>query len=118
MLIYAVTATLSLILLPSKFIAAVYFVFTGLYPLIKRRFDRFPALLSWLFKAFYFNASLTAALLAAKFLFALETYADLLLVVYFATANLCFVLFDILIKRATLAYLYRYRKHFQRLFKL
>lgn len=116
-MIYAVTATLSLILLPTKFIAAVYLVFTGLYPLIKRGFDRFPTFLSWLFKLLYFNFSLTAALLLAKYLFAVETYADWMLVLYYATANLSFILFDILIKRLTLLYLVRYRERFRRLFK-
>lgn len=116
-MIYAVTATLSLILLPSKFIAAVYLVFTGLYPLIKRHFDRFKKPIAPLLKALYFNASLTAALLAARFLFAIDTYADWMLVLYFATANLCFILFDILIKRLTLVYLMRYRSRFRKFFK-
>ena len=116
-MIYAVTSTLSLILLPSKFIAAVYLVFTGLYPLIKRRFDRFPTAIAWLFKALYFNASLTSALLIARFVFAIDTYAGWMLVLYFATANLTFVLFDFTIKRLTLVYLVRYRKRFSKFFK-
>ena len=98
-MIYAVTSTLSLILLPSKFIAAVYLVFTGLYPLIKRHFDRCPKIIAWLLKAVYFNASLTAALVLAKFVFAIEVYGGIMLILYYATANLCFILFDILIRK-------------------
>ena len=116
-MIYAVTSTLSLLLLPSKFIAAVYLVFTGLYPLVKRRFDAFPKIPAWGLKLLYFNFSLAMALVLAKFVFLIETYSDLLLVLYFATANLCFILFDILIKRATLVYLVRYRERFRRFFK-
>ena len=117
-MIYAVTSILSLMLLPSKFIAAVYLVFTGLYPLIKRHFDRCPKILAWLLKAVYFNLSLTSALLLAKFVFAIEVYGGVMLILYYATANLCFVLFDILINRLTLLYLYRYRSRFQKFFKL
>lgn len=116
-MIYAVTSLLSLIFLPNKFIAAVYLVFTGLYPLIKRHFDKCPKLLGIILKLLYFNGSLTVALLLARFVFAIDTYADWLLVVYYLTANLCFFMFDILIKRLTLVYMIRYRDRFKKFFK-
>ena len=116
-LIYAVTSTLSLILLPNKFIAAVYLVFTGLYPLIKRHFDKLGTVLSIILKIVYFNSALTAAILVARFVFSITNYADWLLVAYYAIANLCFWLFDILIKRLTTVYLIRYRERFKRFFK-
>ena len=116
-MIYAATSLLALFLLPSKFIAAVYLVFTGLYPLVKRHFDKCPRVLSVFLKLVYFNASLTAALLLARFVFAIDTDTCWLLAVYYLTANLCYILFDILIKRLTTVYLIRYRERFKRFFK-
>jgi len=116
-MIYAATSFLSLLLLPSKFIAAVYLVFTGLYPLIKRFFDKTPRLVLVLLKLVYFNAALTAALLLARFLFGVEDLAGWLLVFYYVIANLSFWLFDILIKRLTLTYMLRFRHRLKRFFK-
>ncbi len=116
-MIFGGTSLLALLLLPSKFIAAVYLVFTGLYPLIKRHFDRLPKVLSVLLKLVYFNTSLTLALLLAKFVFLIDTYADWLLVLYYLLSNLCFWLFDLLIRRLTAVYLIRWRITFRRFFK-
>lgn len=116
-MIYAATSLLALMLLPSKFIAAIYLVFTGLYPLIKRYFDRTGKLLSILLKLVYFNGALTAALLLARFVFGINDYAGWLLIAYYALANLSFWLFDILIKRLTLVYMLRFRSRMKRFFK-
>ena len=116
-MIYAATSLLSLMLLPNKFIAAVYLVFTGLYPLIKRHFDKLGRVLSILLKLIYFNGALTVALVLARFVFLVEGYSDWLLVGYYVLANLCFWLFDILIKRLTVVYMTRYRDKFKKFFK-
>ena len=116
-MIYAATSLLSLLLLPSKFIAAIYLVFTGLYPLIKRFFDKLGRVLSCLLKVLYFNGSLTAALLLARFVFGITDYAGWLLVAYYLVANVCFWLFDLLIKRLTVLYMVRFRHRLKRFFK-
>lgn len=120
-MIYLATSLLSLLFLPSKFIAAVYLAFSGLYPLIKRLFDSKGLVLSLLLKLVYFNGALALALLGAKFLFPLEVESEkfnlLFLTAYFAIANAAFWLFDILLKKATLLYMVKYRHRFRRFFK-
>ncbi len=116
-MIYFATSFLSLAFLPNKFIAAVYLAFTGLYPIIKRFFDARGKLLALFLKAVYFNGALTVALLAAKYLFAIEVYAGWMLVLYYVTANTAFLLFDILLRRMTIVYMTRWRGKTKRFFK-
>jgi len=120
-MIYLATSLLTLLFLPSKFIAAVYVAFSGLYPLLKRFFDARGRVLSILLKLLYFNGALTVALVGARFLFPLEVDSEkfntLFLAAYFAVANVAFWLFDILLKKATMLYLVKYRHRFRRFFK-
>ncbi len=116
-MIYAGTVFLSLLLLPQKFTALLYAAFTGLYPLLKRYFDRRGRVLSWILKFLYLNAALTAALLAAKWIFAIPLYTPLLMAVFYGLANLTFVLFDFCLKRVTLLYLVRFREKMKRFFR-
>ena len=120
-MIYFATSFLSFLFLPSKFIAAVYFAFSGLYPIIMRFFDTRGRVLAILLKIVYFNAALALALIGARFLFPLEVdrekYTFLFLLAYFVVANIAFWLFDILLKRATMLYMVKYRHRFRRFFK-
>ena len=120
-MIYLATSLLTLLFLPSKFIAAVYLAFSGLYPLIKRFFDSRGLVLSLLLKLVYFNGALTLALLGAKFLFPLEVESEqfnfLFLSAYYAIANAAFWLFDVLLKKASMLYMIKYRHRFRRFFK-
>jgi len=120
-MIYLATSLLTLLFLPSKFIAAVYFVFSGLYPIIKRVFDARGRVLAFLLKLVYFNGALTLALVGARFLFPLEVDSEkfniLFLAAYFAVANAAFWLFDILLKRAAMLYMVKYRHRFRRFFR-
>ena len=120
-MIYFATSFLSFLFLPSKFIAAVYFAFSGLYPIIKRFFDAKGRAVSILLKVVYFNAALALALVGARFLFPLEVngekYTVGFLLAYFVVANIAFWLFDAVLKRGTMLYMVRYRHRFKRFFK-
>lgn len=116
-MIYAATSLLSFLFLQNKFIAAIYLLFSGLYPLIKTCFDRLKKFLRLPLKLCYFNGMLTGVLLLSKYVFALETYTGWLLAAFYLIANLAFFLDDILIARFTLLYLTRYRSRFHRFFK-
>ena len=120
-MIYFATSFLSFLFLPSKFIAAVYFAFSGLYPIIKRFFDAKGRAVSILLKVVYFNAALALALVGARFLFPLEVNSEkfnfLFLTAYFVVANIAFWLFDLVLKKATLLYMIKYRHRFRRFFK-
>ena len=120
-MIYFATSLLSLLFLPSKFIAAVYLVFSGLYPLIKRFFDAKGKVIAIFLKLVYFNLALALALVGARFLFPLEVdgekYTFLFLLAYFAVANIAFWLFDLVLQRGAMVYMVRYRHRFRRFFK-
>ena len=61
-LVYLVTGLLALLLLPQKFGAVVYLLFTGYYPMVKRFAEsRLPRLLALALKWATFNLSLLAA---------------------------------------------------------
>ncbi len=121
LMIYLATSLLTFLFLPNKFIAAVYLVFSGLYPLLKRFFDARGRVLAFVIKLFYFNGALSLSLVGAKYLFPLEVdsekFSVLFLAAYFAVANAAFWLFDILLKRATMLYMVKYRQRFRRFFK-
>ena len=121
LMIYFTTSFLSLVFLPSKFIAAVYMVFTGLYPIIKRFFDARGRILSILLKLVYFNGSLTLAIVLSKLLFPLEVNSDkfnaLFLSAYYLVANIAFWLFDLLLVRVTMLYMTRYRQRVRKFFR-
>ena len=93
-LVCAVTGTLSLLLLPDKFIALEYIVLGGAYPILKAYFERFPKIPSYALKILSFNAMLTVCLLLAKFVMGIQDeWAALNIVVYLA-ANVFFLIFD------------------------
>lgn len=116
-MIYLGTSILSLIFLPRRFIAGIYLLFSGLYPLVKPYFDRLRPPFRQLLKLLYFNLALVVVLAAARFLFAIETYAGWMLALFFLIANAAFLLDDLLLSRLTLLYLTRYRHRFRRWFK-
>ncbi len=107
-LIYAVTAMLSLLLLPNKYSAFLYLIFGGIYPILKRYAERLPILLSWVVKFIYFNAVLAAMIYGAKFLFGVDE--EELTVALFAMGNVTFFLYDVAMTKLISFYLMRLRK--------
>ncbi len=115
-LTYAVTAVLSLLLLPAKF-AAVAFALSGHYPIIKEKLEKLKNRpLVWCIKIVIFNIALTGLLAVLKVFL---PGVDILLmpgigqainyvVIYFA-GNLIFVLYDILLTRIVSFYIFRLR---------
>jgi len=128
--VYAVTAVLSLIILPNKFPAVVYLVFAGLYPIVKYYIEKIRfKLFEYALKLAFVNISVLIVLAAAKFLlgipipdsfeitkkivFSKEVYIAAL----FALSNFAFILFDIALTGLITLYLKKYRKHFGKFFR-
>lgn len=109
-LLYGVTGLLSLLLLPQKFGAVVYLLFTGFYPMVKRWCEsRLPRPLSFLLKLGVFNLSLLAAWGLAKLLLVeLAVGKTLLFGVLFLEVT--FLLYDFVLTRLITLYVYRLRK--------
>ncbi|MGM9682003.1 MAG: hypothetical protein ACI3XQ_00235 [Eubacteriales bacterium] len=110
-LIYAVTGTLSLILLPQKFPAVMYVLFFGYYPIIKEKLERIkkkPPV--WALKMLIFNAAFAAIYFVGKQLLVPEGSSFALKVAFFVLANVAFVLYDIALTRLISLYILRLRK--------
>ncbi|MFY9382318.1 MAG: hypothetical protein WBI55_07460 [Eubacteriales bacterium] len=114
MLIFAVTSVISLLMLPYKFPAALYLCFAGYYPVLKAFFERRGAVLSWILKLLSFNAILTALIIAARYIAALEYVSLALNIAVFALANAVFIITDILATRLITLYITKYRPTLKR----
>ena len=81
--IYAVTFTLSLIILPSKLVAVEYAII-GLYPYLKNAFDKRAVFVKWLLRIVYFLVgSLSIVMLMKVFTPDSPLYWDVLLLCSF-----------------------------------
>lgn len=110
-MIYAVTALLSILLLPVKTPGLVYALFAGYYPVVKAVFERhFPRPVAWLFKILLFNAALALAVfLVVRFFMApgtVERWHYWLLLI----GTPVFILYDLALTRLITAYLLRWRR--------
>ena len=107
LLIYAVTSILSLLLLPNLFAAVLYLLFGGIYPILKQWLERRRPLISWLGKAVYFNAVLTAVVLLSLYLLHVEDTG--FTVAYYLLGNITFFLYDVAMTKLITLYFFRLR---------
>lgn len=109
-LIYAVTSVLSLLLLPVKTAALIYFVFAGYYPILKAVLEgRLSKPVAWVCKAVIFCAAVAVGLLAAGKLFMMDLswiFANWWFLVCLLPI---FVLYDVALTRLISAYLCKWR---------
>ncbi|MBQ9099271.1 MAG: hypothetical protein IJY50_07570 [Clostridia bacterium] len=113
-LIYAVTSSLSLLLLPNKTAGLIYALFAGFYPILKAVLEgRLSKAVAWILKILIFGVGAGVALLLAQFLFLVdlswlwENWWYLLLLVPI------FVLYDVAMTRVISAYIHRWRARFR-----
>ena len=112
--IYAVTGILSAVLLPNKLPAAMYILFFGFYPILKEKLERIKSkALSWALKEIVFNACLLLLMAISRWLMLDPEGLLVFEVVFFALANVTFVLYDIALTRLISLYLFRLRKRFR-----
>ena len=110
-MVYIATSALSLLLLPAKYIATLYAVFIGYYPLLKNVFERLPKALAWFLKILVTNIALAIMLLLGTYVFKLDDTLNLpIIAATVVLANLCIVFFDILLDRLIILYHIKFRK--------
>ena len=109
---YAVTATLSFLLLPNKF-PALIFALTGFYPPLKQKLERLPRVIAWIVKIVVCNAVLTAGIFITSKLFlavdlTLITGIDPVLnyAILYGAGNLVFILYDIALSKFITYYVF------------
>lgn len=108
-LIYAVTSVLSMLLLPNKFVAVVYFAFMGFYPILKEKMERIKGIVCALLKLGVFNLCLLAMWGVSK-LFVIPFETAYGIAVTAVVLNLVFVLYDFALTRLITAYVCVWRK--------
>ena len=116
-LLWAVSAVLSLIILPSG--GALFYAALGLYPLLKARLERLARPLEWTLKMLSASAVLAIYVLVGKFVLLLpdEMLSGWLLPVFLALSLVTFVLYDVALSRLTVYYGLRIRPRIERLLK-
>ncbi len=109
-MIWLATSILSLMLLPSKFIAVEYACFMGCYPLIKALSERLPTVLSWVIKIVFVNLALGILVVLGHFVFGYPIESAWMLVATFLLATFTGVVFDIALTKLITLYFARLRK--------
>lgn len=110
-LIYAVTAILSLLLLPDKFVAVVYTLFCGYYPALKfifeKKMSRIP---EWIFKLLVFNAALSAIVFISVKLLHIPTDEIFFGWLLYLGGNFVFVIYDMALTNLISLYFFKLKK--------
>ncbi len=111
-LMYLVTSTLSLLLLPNKFPAIVFCGFLGYYPILKEKIERYRKGIRIITKFSIFNVAMGIMLLVAR-LFSIPLATGYLLVGSLLLLNLTFWLYDYALSAMVTLYIYKLRKRFK-----
>ncbi len=112
-LIYSVMSVLSLLLLPDKFIAAVYLLFGGIYPILKEMFERLHWVIAWILKLSYFNTVLSILVLISRYLIHAEDSDMGFTFLTYLLGNAVFILYDIVSTQLLTLYLVKLRSRFR-----
>ena len=111
-LVYAVTAVLALLLLPSKAVALEYLFFGGYYPILRAAVARLRPILAYGVKLAVFNAALTALLLLFREMFVAADTPLLLEVSTYLLGNGALLLYDYALGRVGFMMIHRLRPRF------
>lgn len=109
-LIWLVTGVLSLLLVPDKFGALVYFCFGGIYPILKAYYERIHPVLAWIVKVSTFNTMLILMVLMAKYVVGIKGTDLSFTIPLFALCNFTFVIYDIATTYLVTVYLVKFRR--------
>lgn len=112
-LIYAVTALLSMFLLPDKFAALTYLLFGGIYPVFKAMFERLHYMISWILKFSFFNTVLSVIVAVSVYIMHIEDSEVGFTVGLYVLGNVTFLLYDIATTQLITLYLVKLRQRFR-----
>ncbi len=117
--VYAIISVLSLIILPTKWVAIYFVLFFGLMPITKSVYEKTGRILSWIFKIVTFNAELVLFYFIASALdFFEETeFLVILLIAALVMLNIVFVLTDIVYTRLARIYEHKFRHRIRKFLK-
>ena len=112
-MIWAVTAFLSILLLPQK-TPGCFYLFIGLYPILKEKLERLPRPVEWLLKVVAFHVMIALCWVVLRVFVPSEaelTFGWLLLGTY-ALALAAFLLYDYSLTKLISFYIWKLQKRF------
>lgn len=117
-LIYFTISLISLLVLPNKLPAIFFIMFTGIYPLLKVRFERLHPAIAWALKFSAFNIFLWLLIFLIRLLTSRELlniredveFLKKFEILVFLVANFTFLLYDIAMTKIINIYLVKIRK--------
>lgn len=117
-LMYAVTSIISLLILPDKYIAVVYALLGGLYPLLRVYIQkiRLPVIRGAV-KLLCFNALFAVIFVVSKYVLGIQEDSQYAEIALFALGNLTFIVYDLLLGRLIILYNIKIRKRISRFLK-
>ncbi len=117
--VYGIISILSLMILPTKWVAIYFALFFGLMPITKTIYEKTGKLISWILKLVTFNAEMVLFYFIASALdfFEESEFLAFFLVVALVMLNIVFVLTDIAYTRLTRLYEYKYRNRIKKFLK-
>lgn len=111
LMIYGVTAFLSVLLLPEKTGPISYLLFGGIYPILKVYFEKLPKWLSYLLKFLSFNVMAALILWLTNLILHVPMEEGMLYMIALVfCANLAFLLLDFLMTQLTRLYYFKFRR--------
>lgn len=110
-MIWLVTSFLAILLLPQK-TPGCFYLFIGLYPILKERLERLPRVAEWALKILLFHAMLALCWLALRILVPGEAAVKFgwMLAVTYALALFAFFLYDYALTKLITFYLLKLQK--------
>ncbi len=113
-LVFAVTAVLSVLLLPNKTPAIEYALFFGFYPILKEKYETKKKPIAWLLKEITFNVALVAVFFAFKLFMLGDINIPIPMYIVLAVVlEAVFILYDLALTKLISYYIYNLRKRFK-----
>lgn len=110
-LVWGVSSICAFLFLPDKFVAVEYFLFAGVYPILKSALGKLPYRWSFIIKLLVFNAVLTICAVVSKYVFMLPDDVGLVLgIPLYLVGNGAFILYDFALTSVTTYYIVRLRR--------
>lgn len=94
-LIWLVSSTLCIFMVPDKFVALEFALFGGIYPMIKASLEKYPPFISWSLKFAFFNVVFTGAYYIATYVFSIYNLGFTIGVAAYVLANIFFFIADV-----------------------
>lgn len=110
-MIWLVTSFLAILLLPQK-APGCFYLFIGLYPILKERLERFPRAVEWVLKIVIFHAMIALCWLVLRIFVPEEAALEFgwLLLATYALALVAFLLYDYALTKLISFYLQKLQK--------